>query len=56
MACRYGCGPRGKRLIMQVPHAYWKTSALVAGLRLEGLRRPAGDQPSDKHRHLPRLG
>ena len=40
MARRYGRCPRGQRLIAAVPHAHWKTSTFVAGLRVNGLTAP----------------
>jgi len=40
MARRYGRSPRGRRLAAAVPHGHWKTSTLVAGLRLGGIVAP----------------
>jgi len=40
MARRLGRSPRGKRLVAAVPHGHWKTSTLVAGLRMEGIVAP----------------
>ena len=40
MARRYGRAPRGERLRVGVPHGHWKTTTVVAGLRLEGLVAP----------------
>jgi hypothetical protein len=40
MARRQGRSPRGKRLVAAVPHGHWKTSTLVAGLRLDGIVAP----------------
>lgn len=40
MARRYARSPRGQRLAAPVPHGHWKTSALVAGLRLGGIVAP----------------
>jgi transposase len=40
MARRQGRSPRGKRLVAAVPHGHWKTSTLVAGLRLAGIVAP----------------
>ena len=40
MARRYGRSPRGRRLAPPVPHGHWKTSSLVAGLRLGGIIAP----------------
>ena len=34
MACLRGRAPRGEQLRSPVPHSHWKTSTLVAGLRL----------------------
>jgi hypothetical protein len=31
---------RGQRLLAAVPHAHWKTSTFVAGLRVTGLTAP----------------
>jgi len=40
MARRQGRSPRGKRLVAAVPHGHWKTSTLVAGLRVDGIVAP----------------
>jgi transposase len=40
MTRRYGRAPRGRRLVMAVPHGHWKTTTFVAGLRLGGLTAP----------------
>ena len=40
MARRYGRTPRGERLRVGVPHGHWKTTTLVAGLRLSGIVAP----------------
>jgi transposase len=40
MARHYGRSPRGRRLVAAVPHGHWKTSTLVAGLRLDGIVAP----------------
>lgn len=40
MARRYGRARRGKRLIAKVPHAHWKTTTFVGGLRLAGFTAP----------------
>ena len=40
MARRYGRSPRGRRLVAAVPHGHWKTSTLVAGLRLSSIVAP----------------
>lgn len=40
MARRYGRAPRGERLRVGIPHGHWKTTTLVAGLRLEGIVAP----------------
>lgn len=40
MARRYGRARRGERLRMSVPHGHWKTTTVVAGLRLSGLVAP----------------
>lgn len=33
-----GRAPRGQRLIDKTPHGHWKTSTLIAGLGIEGVR------------------
>lgn len=33
-----GRAPRGERLIEKVPHGHWKTTTLIAGLGIEGMR------------------
>ncbi len=40
MARRYGLSPRGERCRAAVPHGHWKTTTLVAGLRLDGMTAP----------------
>ena len=40
MTRRYGRSPRGKRLVMPVPHGHWKTATFIAGLRVDGLVAP----------------
>ena len=35
-----GRSPRGERLRSPVPHGHWKTTTLVAGLRLSGIAAP----------------
>jgi len=40
MAGRYGRSSRGERLRSPVPHGHWKTTTLVAGLRLSGIAAP----------------
>jgi transposase len=40
MARRYGWGPRCERLVDAVPHAHWRTTTFVAGLRSTGLVAP----------------
>ena len=40
LARRYGRARRGKRLIAKVPHAHWKTTTFVGGLRLAGFTAP----------------
>jgi transposase len=40
MARLRGRSPRGERCRASVPHGHWKTTTLVAGLRLEGLTAP----------------
>lgn len=40
MARRYGRAPKGERCRAAVPHGHWKTTTLVAGLRLDGLSAP----------------
>lgn len=40
MARRYGRARKGERLRVGVPHGHWKTTTLIAGLRLEGLAAP----------------
>ena len=40
MARRYGRCPRGERLRMSVPHGHWKTTTLIAGMRLDGIVAP----------------
>ena len=40
MARIRGRSPRGERLRSPVPHGHWKTTTLVAGLRLSGIAAP----------------
>jgi len=40
MARLRGRSPRGERCRAAVPHGHWKTTTLVAGLRLDGLTAP----------------
>lgn len=40
MARLYGRGPRGKRVIGQVPHAHWQTTTFLAGLRHDRIVAP----------------
>jgi transposase len=40
MARLRGRSPRGERCRTAVPHGHWKTTTLVAGLRLDGLSAP----------------
>lgn len=40
MTRRYGRAPVGERLVCPVPHGHWKTTTLVAALRLGGLEAP----------------
>jgi len=40
MARLRGRSPRGERCRASVPHGHWKTTTLIAGLRLDGLAAP----------------
>ena len=40
MARLRGRSPRGERCQASVPHGHWKTTTLVAGLRLDGITAP----------------
>ena len=40
MARLHGRSPRGERCRAAVPHGHWKTTTLVAALRLDGLAAP----------------
>jgi transposase len=40
MARLRGRSPRGERCRAAVPHGHWKTTTLVAGLRLDGMSAP----------------
>ena len=40
MCRRYGRSPRGHRLVDKAPHGHWKTTTLLAGLRVSGLTAP----------------
>ena len=42
MARLRGRSPRGERCRASVPHGHWKTTTLVAGLRLGGITAPGG--------------
>ena len=49
MARHYGRVARGQRLRAGVPHGHWKTTTLVAGLRLSGIVAPfVLDGPIDR--------
>ena len=41
MARLRGRSPKGERCRASVPHGHWKTTTLVAGLRLDGITAPA---------------
>ena len=36
----YGRAPRGERLVAAVPHGHWKTTTLIAAVRLDGITAP----------------
>ncbi len=40
MTRSHGRGPRGERLVMDVPHGHWKTTTFVVALTLGGLVAP----------------
>lgn len=40
MVRAYGRAPRGQRLVAAVPHGHWKTTTLIAAVRLEGITAP----------------
>jgi hypothetical protein len=40
MARRYGRAPRGARALDTVPHGRWRTTTVVAALRLESITAP----------------
>jgi transposase len=40
MARTHGRCPRGRRLVMAVPHGHWKTTTFVAALRADGMAAP----------------
>lgn len=40
MTRSHGRAPRGKRLVMDVPHGHWKTTTFVAGLGTTGMIAP----------------
>jgi transposase len=40
MTRRFGRSPRGRRLVMPVPHGHWKTATFITGLRAGGLVAP----------------
>ena len=49
MARTHGRCRKGERLRMGVPHGHWKTTTLVAGLRLSGIAAPfVLDGPIDR--------
>jgi hypothetical protein len=35
-----GRAPAGKRCVASVPHGQWKTTTLIAGLRVDGVTAP----------------
>ena len=44
----YGRAPRGERVVDSVPHGHWKTTTMLAGLRLDGAVAPMViDGPTD---------
>jgi transposase len=50
MARRRGRAPKGARLRASIPHGHWKTTTLVAGLRLSGMVAPfVLDGPINRH-------
>jgi transposase len=40
MSRRYGRAPVGERLVGAVPHGHWKTTTLIAALRVSGVTAP----------------
>jgi hypothetical protein len=40
-----GRARRGERLVGSAPFGHWNTSTFVAGLRHDGIVRPAGAEP-----------
>ncbi|SDE97673.1 hypothetical protein SAMN05421720_11930 [Rhodospira trueperi] len=44
-ARRHGRSPRGERCRAAVPHGHWKTTTLVAALRLESMTAPKPSTP-----------
>lgn len=40
MVRAYGRAPRGQRLVAAVPHGHWKTTTLIAAVRLDGITAP----------------
>ena len=40
MVRAYGRAPRGQRLVAAVPHGHWKTTTLIAAVRLDGIAAP----------------
>ena len=40
MVRHYGRSPRGERLVAKVPHGHWKTTTLVAALRIDCMTAP----------------
>lgn len=35
-----GRSPKGKRCVAHVPHGHWKSTSLIAAIRIEGMRAP----------------
>jgi hypothetical protein len=46
MARTHGRSPRGEHLRAAIPHAHWKTTTFVAGLRTTGMVAPPRELPS----------
>ena len=40
MVRRYGCAPKGERLVDAAPFGHWRTTTFVAGLRSTGIIAP----------------
>lgn len=40
MVRAYGRAPCGQRLVAAVPHGHWKTTTLIAAVRLDGITAP----------------